>query len=153
MEIGIFFFNKFIYFWLHWVFVAARGPSLAAARGGHSSPRCAGLSPRRPLSFWRTGSRRAGPSSWGAQAQPLHGTWDPPRPGREPSSPALAGRLPATAPPGKPEIGIFPITLPVKTAKGFKREGYGATMPGAGSWLTTHLGKSLNLPLCLCFLI
>lgn len=47
------------------------------------------------------------------------------------------------------EIGIFPVTLPVKTAKGFKREGYGATMPGVGSWLTTHLGKSLNLPVSL----
>ena len=30
------FFYKFIYFWLHWVFVAARGPSLVAASGGYS---------------------------------------------------------------------------------------------------------------------
>ena len=29
--------------------------------------------------------------------------WDPPRPGREPAFPALAGRLSTTAPPGKPE--------------------------------------------------
>ena len=28
--------------------------------------------------------------------------WDPPRPGREPVSPALAGRFSTTAPPGKP---------------------------------------------------
>ena len=28
--------------------------------------------------------------------------WDPPRPGLEPVSPALAGRLPTTAPPGRP---------------------------------------------------
>ena len=28
--------------------------------------------------------------------------WDPPRPGLEPVSPALAGRLSTTAPPGKP---------------------------------------------------
>ena len=34
---------------------------------------------------------------------PRHvGTWDPPRPGLEPVSPALAGRLSTTAPPGKP---------------------------------------------------
>ena len=26
--------NLFIYFWLRWVFVAARGPSLVAASGG-----------------------------------------------------------------------------------------------------------------------
>ena len=29
--------------------------------------------------------------------------WDLPRPGLEPVSPALAGRLPTTAPPGKPD--------------------------------------------------
>ena len=35
--------NLFIYFWLHWVFVAARGLSLVAASRGHSSLRCAGF--------------------------------------------------------------------------------------------------------------
>ena len=39
-------------------------------------------------------------ASW---TQSLRGMWDPPRPGPEPVSPALAGRLPTTAPPGKPE--------------------------------------------------
>ena len=34
----------FIYFWLCWVFVAARGLSLVAASGGYSSLRCAGFS-------------------------------------------------------------------------------------------------------------
>ena len=41
-------------------------------------------------------------SNCGSRAQSLHGMWDPPRPGLEPVSPALAGRLPTTAPPGKP---------------------------------------------------
>ena len=41
-------------------------------------------------------------SNCGSRAQPLCGTWDPPRPGLEPVSPALAGRLPTTVPPGKP---------------------------------------------------
>ena len=41
-------------------------------------------------------------SNCGSQAQLLRGMWDPPRPGLEPMSPALAGRLPTTAPPGKP---------------------------------------------------
>ena len=41
-------------------------------------------------------------SSCGSRAQLLRGMWDPPRPGREPVSPALAGRLSTTAPPGKP---------------------------------------------------
>ena len=46
-------------------------------------------------------------SSCGARAQPLRGMWDPPRPGLEPMSPALAGRLSTTAPPGKPSISIL----------------------------------------------
>ena len=41
-------------------------------------------------------------SSCGSRAQLLRGMWDPPRPGLEPVSPALAGRLSTTAPPGKP---------------------------------------------------
>ena len=41
-------------------------------------------------------------SSCGSRAQLLLGMWDLPRPGLEPVSPALAGRLPTTAPPGKP---------------------------------------------------
>ena len=50
----------FIYFWLCWVFVSVRGPPPVAASGGHSSPRCAGPSPPRPLPLRSTGSRRAG---------------------------------------------------------------------------------------------
>ena len=56
-----FFFNYlFIYFWLCWVFVSMRGLSPVAESGGHSSSRCAGLSPSRPLLLRSTGSRRAG---------------------------------------------------------------------------------------------
>ena len=64
--------------------------------------------------LWSTGSRRAGPSSCGSQApecrlsscgsraQLLRDMWDLPGPGLEHTSPALAGRLPVAAPPGKP---------------------------------------------------
>ena len=41
-------------------------------------------------------------SSCGSRAQSLRGMWDPPRPGLEPVSPALADRCSTTAPPGKP---------------------------------------------------
>ena len=41
-------------------------------------------------------------SSCGTWAQLLRGTWDPPRPGLELVSPALAGRFSTAAPPGKP---------------------------------------------------
>ena len=55
-----FFFNLFIYFWLCWVFISIRGLPPVAASGGHSSPRCVGLSLSRPLLLRSTGSRRAG---------------------------------------------------------------------------------------------
>ena len=45
-------------------------------------------------------------SSCGSRAQLLCGMWDPPRPVPEPAFPALAGRLPTTAPPGKPKQSL-----------------------------------------------
>ena len=43
-------------------------------------------------------------SNCGSRAHLLRGMWDLPRPGLEPVSPALAGRLSTTAPPGKPHL-------------------------------------------------
>ena len=105
--------NLFIYFWLHWVFIAARGLSLLAARRIYFLLRCAGFSLQWLLLLRSTGSRRAcfsscgsqalerRLSSCGAQAQLLCGMWDLPGPGIEPGSPALAGGFLATAPAGK----------------------------------------------------
>ena len=66
-----FFFFKFInFFWLRWVFVAARGLSLVAASWGCSLLWCAGFSLRWLLLLRNTGSRRAGFSSYaGSRAQ------------------------------------------------------------------------------------
>ena len=69
------------------LFIAARGPLTIAAS---------------PVAEHRLQTRR--PSNCGSWAQPLHGTRDPPRPGLEPVSPAPAGRLSTTAPPGKPYL-------------------------------------------------
>ena len=52
-------------------------------------------------------------SSCGSWAQLLRGTWDPPRQGPKPMSPALAGRFPTTAPPGKPLEHVFMCLLNV----------------------------------------
>ena len=105
-------FILFVYFWLHWVFIAARGLSLVAVRGGYSSLRWL-------LLLQSTGSRHTGfsscasralehrLSSCSARAQLLRGMWDLPGPGNEPVSPALAGRLPTTVPPGKPKLLVF----------------------------------------------
>ena len=46
-------------------------------------------------------------SSCGSRVQLLRGTWDLPRPGLEPVSPALVGRFSTTVPPGKPFFCFF----------------------------------------------
>ena len=70
-----------------------RGPLLTAARGPLTI--AASLAAEHRLQTRRL-------SNCGSWAQPLRGMRDPPRPGLEPVSPASAGRLPTTAPPGKP---------------------------------------------------
>ena len=77
------------------LFIAVRGPLTIAA----------------PLvAEHRLQTRRL--SSCGSRAQLLRGTWDLPRPGLEPVSPALAGKLSTTAPPGKPyNLNLIYISL------------------------------------------
>ena len=72
------------------LFIAVRGPLAVAAS---------------LVAEHRLQTRRL--SSCGSWAQLLCGMWDPPRPGLEPVSPALAGRFSTTVPPGKPPYCIF----------------------------------------------
>ena len=72
------------------LFIAVRGPLTIAGS---------------PVAEHRLQSRRL--SNCGSRAQLLCGMWDLPRPGPEPMSPASAGRLPTTAPPGKPSISLL----------------------------------------------
>ena len=58
----------FVYFWLHWVFVSARGLSLVVASGAYSSLRYADFSLRWLLLLQSTGSRCVGFSSCGLRA-------------------------------------------------------------------------------------
>ena len=123
-------FYLFIYFWLCWVFVAARGLSLVVVSGGYSSLRCAGFSLQQLLSLWSMGSRHVGFSSCSTRAQQLWltgsraqaqqlwcsglvapGMWDLPGPGIEPMSPELAGGFLTTAPPRKSLFFIFNFYL------------------------------------------
>ena len=100
---NIFFFNLFIYLFLDVLGLSfcarafsscgERGPLFIAVRG----PLTVAAS---PVAENKLQTRRL--SSCGSRAQPLRGMWDPPGPGHEPVSPALAGRLSTTAPPGKP---------------------------------------------------
>ena len=68
------------------LFIAVRGPLTIAAS---------------PFAEHRLLARRL--SNCGSRAQLLRGMWDLPKPGLEPVSPALAGRLSTTVPPGKPK--------------------------------------------------
>ena len=68
LEVFVFLKNKFIYFWLHWVFVAACGLSLVAESGGYSWLRCVGFSLRWLLLLRSTGSRHESISSCGTRA-------------------------------------------------------------------------------------
>ena len=97
-------FYLFIYLWLCWVFISARGLPPVAASGSHSSSRRVGLSPLQPLLLRSTGSRRAAsaivahgrsrstargilpdqgsnlcPLHWQADSQPLRHQGSPPR--------------------------------------------------------------------------
>ena len=80
------------------LFIAGRGPLFIAVRGPFTI-----AAP--PVAGHRLQTRRL--SSCGPRAQLLRGMWDLPRPGLEPVSPALAGRLSTTAPPGKPLHGFL----------------------------------------------
>ena len=56
--------------------------------------------------------------------------WDLPRPGLEPASPALAGSLSTTAPPGKPWSCFIDRILPF--TGGYRLEGYGEKIQSGG---------------------
>ena len=108
---GIFFFN-FIYLFIYGC-VGLRFCARAFSSCGKRGPFF--IAVRGPLTIaaslvaeHRLQTRRL--SNCGSRAQSLRGMRDPPRPGLEPVSPALAGRLSITAPPGKP-YGIFFIAL------------------------------------------
>ena len=84
------------------LFIAVRGPLFIAVRGPLTI--AASL-----VAEHRLQTRRL--SNCGSRAEPLRGMWDLPRPGLEPASLALAGRLSTTAPPGKPSSPFLMATL------------------------------------------
>ena len=99
----------FLFFWLHWVFVAGLRLSLVVMSGGHSFLQCAGVSLWWLLLFQSIGSRHAVsviaacrlsfPKACGILV---------PCPGIEPVSPALQGRFLTTGPPGKSWVSLLP---------------------------------------------
>ena len=71
-------------------------------------------------------------SNCGSRTQLLRSMWDLPRPGLEPVSPALAGRFPTTAPPGKPH-SVFNESITTVSSHCYQDLGViYATTPGRG---------------------
>ena len=116
----------FIYFWLCWVFVAARGLFYSCGEQGllfvavHRlliavASRCraqalgaqASVVVARRLSSCGSRALERRLSSCGARAYLLCGMWDLPGPGLKPVSSALAGRFSITAPPAKPTLTVL----------------------------------------------
>ena len=110
--LGVFlkiFFLFFFYFSFYFLFIyGCVGSSLLCE--GSLQLRQAGATPHRgarasPVAEHRLQMRRL--SNCGSRAQPPRGMRDPSRPGLEPVSPAPAGRLSTTAPPGKPCLVFY----------------------------------------------
>ena len=104
------FFFKFIYLFLFMAVLGLRFCSGAFSSCGKRGPLL--IAVRGPLTIaaslvseHRLQMRRL--SNCGPRAQLLRGMWDLPRPELEPVSPALAGRLSTTTPPGKPPQTLF----------------------------------------------
>ena len=86
--------------WVSWVFLAAHGISLVMESRDYSSLQCTGFSLQWLLLLQSTGSA--------VVAHKLHcDTWNLPRPGIKPLSPALAGGFSTSGPPGKSPFQIF----------------------------------------------
>ena len=110
----IFFFNFYLFIYLFMAVLGLRFCARALSSCGKRGPLF--IAVRGPLTTaaslvaeHRLQMRRL--SSCGSRAQLLCGMWDPPRPGLEPVSPALAGRFSTTAPPGKPKDQIFKTVM------------------------------------------
>ena len=93
----------FSFFWLRWVFIAARrlspvGASGATLRCGARASHCGGFSccRARALGVWASAVMAPGLSCSAAC-----GMWDVPEPGIETVTPAFAGGFLTTAPPGE----------------------------------------------------
>ena len=113
MSCILFFFFKYLFIYLFMAALGLRFCARAFSSCGKRGPLF--IAARGPLTIaaslvaeHRLQTRRL--SSCGSRAQLLRGTWDLPRPGLKPVSPALAGRLSTTAPPGKPCLAFFKQT-------------------------------------------
>ena len=110
-----FFFNIYLFIYLFLAVLGLRFCARAFSSCGEQGPpfiaTCGPLTVAASLVAAEHRLQTHRPSSCGSQAQLLRGMWDPPRPGLEPVSPALAGRFSTTAPPGKPSASLLIVLV------------------------------------------
>ena len=117
-----------------------RGPLFIAVRGPFTV--AASLVAEHRLQTHRLSNR-------GPRAQPLRGMWNLPRPGLEPVSPALAGRLSTTAPPGKSNSKLLILQIPgfcKNSHPGFSPAALEQSLRGIRERLPPGLESSESLP-------
>ena len=104
LSLSFSFFNNFVCFWLHWVFIATPPPSLVVAHRRYSlvvvCELLLGFShfAEQALGTWASVVAAHELSSCGGR------TLLPPRPGIKPVSLAFQGKFLTTGPPGKPSL-------------------------------------------------
>ena len=98
------FFERCIYFWLCWVSIAGRAPSLAMVSGRCSLAWGRDFLLQGLLLWWYIGSGCMDLTSCSAWDQLPHGMWDLPGPGIELVSLELQGEFLTTGLPGKPSL-------------------------------------------------
>ena len=109
--------DPFIYLFIYLFIFGCVGSSflcegfLQLRRAGATLHHGARASHYRGLSCWEHKLQTRRLSNCGSRAQLLRGMWDLLRPGLKPVSPALAGRLSTTVPPGKPYKVYFNIQV------------------------------------------
>ena len=113
------------------LFIAVRGPLTIAAS---------------LVAEHRLQTRRL--SNCGSRAQLLRGMWDLPRPGREPMSPALAGRLSTTAPPEKPCLKLFNDCPAYRMNSKLPRFEFRVLYHGWGAGGKRKVYKAVNKTIC-----
>ena len=145
---SLIFFNSFIYFWLHCVFIAVCAGFLWLQLAGATLPYGVRASRWSGFSCWGAQFLEHRLSSCGPRGQLLWGMWDLPGPGIEPMSSALVGRFLSTRPPGKSQFLLNFVLFSIKHLSKWKEKpsSYLSIMLLLQPRVTNHAGLPRDIP-------